>query len=200
MSVILAIGAHFDDIEIGCAGTLFQHVSNGDVVLLSILNADENKTGLSQDRFKEQIESLKLLNIPYDNLILFNGDRVYRNSRIIGELDKIKPDIIYVPSEKDTHQDHRRCFEIGQSIGRKRSMTTLMYHCGSSIDFNPNLFNIINWDEKFKILKCFSSQIICRSINIDIIKAKERYFATLISEKENDHAEGFVSRKMRYFI
>ena len=29
---VLAIGAHFDDIELGCAGTLAKHVANGDDV------------------------------------------------------------------------------------------------------------------------------------------------------------------------
>lgn len=200
MRTILAIGAHFDDIEIGCAGTLIKHIFRGDNVLLSVLNADENKTGSSQDRFDEQVKSLKLLNISYDDLIIFNGNRIYGDDKIIGDLDKINPDIIYIPWGKDTHQDHRKCFEIGQSVGRKRNISTLMYHCGSSVDFNPNLFNIINWDKKLKILNCFKSQIKCKSINIDIIKAKERYFATLISDEENDYSEGFIVKKMRYLI
>ena len=75
-----------------------------------------------------------------------------------------------------------------------------MYHCGSSIDFIPNLFNLIDWQKKLNILNLFETQIHHGAINIDIIKAKERYFATLISDQEDAYAEGFVSRKMRYVV
>jgi len=200
MSIILAIGAHFDDIEIGCAGTLLQHSKKDDSIIISILNANEMKTGAVADRYKEQTNSLRELSIPINNLILFNGYYLFRDHEIINKLDTIKPDIIYIPWEKDSHQDHRRCSEIGISVGRKRNITTLMYHCGSSIDFNPNLFNIIDWNKKLHILNLFKTQIHHGSINLDIIRSQERYFATLISDKEDDYAEGFVIKKMRYIV
>ena len=200
MKKILAIGSHFDDIEIGCAGTLYQHVQKGDEIFVSVLNADENKTGSVTDRFKEQTSSLAELDIDVNHLILLNGYRLYKEFEIVNKFDIIKPDIIYIPWEKDTHQDHRRCSEIGQSVGRKRYVTTLMYNCGSSIDFNPNLFNIIDWDKKIKILNYFKTQINRKAINIDIIKSKERYFATLVSDEEDKYAEGFIARKMRYVV
>lgn len=34
---ILAIGAHFDDIEIGCGGALAKHVANGDRVFCQVI-------------------------------------------------------------------------------------------------------------------------------------------------------------------
>ncbi|MBT4121542.1 PIG-L family deacetylase, partial [bacterium] len=34
---VLAIGAHFDDIELGCGGTVARHVSNGDNVIMLVL-------------------------------------------------------------------------------------------------------------------------------------------------------------------
>jgi LmbE family N-acetylglucosaminyl deacetylase len=200
MKRILAIGSHFDDIEIGCAGTLYQHVQKGDDIYVSILNADENKTGDPTYRLAEQKRSLEKLDIDFSHLILFNGFKVYNDYEIISKLDEIRPDIIYIPWEKDSHQDHRRCFKIGQSVGRKRYISTLMYHCGSSIDFKPNLFNMIDWNKKIDILNKFETQIFHGAINIDIIKAKERYFATLISDKEDKYAEGFIARKMRYMV
>jgi LmbE family N-acetylglucosaminyl deacetylase len=200
MKTILFIGSHFDDVEIGCAGIMRDQIINGDEIYISVLDANEGRTGSPEDRFKEQCESMDLLKLDLSNLILFNGERLHTIDGIINRLDKFKPDIIYIPWEKDTHQSHRRCFEVGQSIGRKRNITTLMYHCGSSIDFNPNLFYIIDWEKKIEILNCFRTQIDCESINIDIIKAQERYFATLISDKEDEYAEGFVVKKMRYVI
>jgi LmbE family N-acetylglucosaminyl deacetylase len=200
MKRVLAIGAHFDDIEIGCAGTLLQHSQKGDSIFVSILNAHEEKTGLVADRFKEQTNSLEKLDIDFSHLILFNGFKLYHDHEIIKKLDIIEPDIIYIPWDKDSHQDHRICSGVGLSVGRNRKVSTLMYHCGSTIDFNPNLFNIIDWIKKLDILNCFETQIRHGAINIDIIKAQERYFATLISEEKDAYAEGFVSRKMRYVV
>ncbi|WP_169704462.1 PIG-L deacetylase family protein [Candidatus Kuenenia stuttgartensis] len=34
---VLAVGAHFDDIELGCSGTLIKHVKNGDKVIMLVV-------------------------------------------------------------------------------------------------------------------------------------------------------------------
>ena len=36
---VLAIGAHPDDLELGCAGTLARHVADGDAVTLLVVTA-----------------------------------------------------------------------------------------------------------------------------------------------------------------
>ena len=72
MKKILAMGSHFDDIEIGCAGTLLQHVNNGDKIFLSILNANEKKTGSVEERFEEQKSSMIELGVDFNNLMIFN--------------------------------------------------------------------------------------------------------------------------------
>ena len=195
---ILAMGSHFDDIEVGISGTLLKHSANGDNIKIAILSSDEDRTGNPKIRLNEQMESLKLMGIPTKNLILIGMKDNY--SDIVKLLDEIKPDVIYAPYKNDTHQDHRRTSKIAQSIGRKINITTIFYSAGSSINFYPNLFSIINVDKKMEILKCFKSQIKCKAINLNRQKKNESYWGTFVSEDKYVYAEGLIIKKMIYQI
>ena len=61
MKKVLAIGAHFDDVEVGVGGTLLKHVHNFDQVVIAVLDCREFRTGNPDIRYKEQLESLKLI-------------------------------------------------------------------------------------------------------------------------------------------
>lgn len=196
---IVVISSHFDDAEIGCAGTILQHMLKGHHVKFYVINSDEHLTGDPSVRFAEQRASKGcfLKYSKYKNLEIQPLREEQIDKDIIGMIDEELPDILFVPWEHDTHQDHRRSSIIGQAVGRKRPIQTFFYSSGSTYDFNPTIFNPIDFDKKREILKCFSSQIKCGAINIDIIEKREAYWASLISMTEK-HAEGFIARKMRY--
>ena len=195
---ILAIGAHYDDIEIGCGGTLIKHMANGDELYFGITSSDEHRTGDIIDRYKEQMESAIILGIDPSVIYRFSyHDEVHD---IIGELDYIEPDIVFVHYEFDTHQDHRRASIIGHAVGRKRNITSIFYDSGSSYNFQPNVFSMIDYDKKHKLIECFASQIELGAVNADIIKKKNEHWATLLTEEGGRYAEGFISRKMIYEV
>ena len=196
--IILAMGAHFDDVETGSGGTLLKHVEKGDLVYVAILSSDEHRTGIPKIRNKEQRNAIKLLGLPKENLILFKC--VDEAPKIISKLDKLKPNLIYTPYENDTHLDHRRCSRIGQSVGRKRNITTMFYYCGSSIDFSPNLFSFFDYDKKMKLINCYKTQIECGALKLDRRRKMESYWATIVSEDEDRYAEGLIVRKMIYEV
>ena len=198
MKRVLAIGAHFDDIEIGVGGTLLQHIHNLDQVVIAVLDSGEFRTGDPEIRYNEQLESLKLMNL--NRNYLFTYEQNVKDSDIIGKIDLTQPTIVYAPYEKDTHQSHRRASIIGQAIGRKKDITTLFYDCGSSYEFYPNLFSLINFTKKIELINCFKTQIERGAINLDIIKSKESYYASLISGDPSQYAEGFIVRKMKYEV
>lgn len=195
---IAAIGAHFDDVEIGCGGTLQKHVKNGDKVYIVITSADEFRTGLPETRMKEQLEAMKLLGLPRSRLITFSRDLPVEY--IVSNLDKFQFDLVFAHYQEDTHQDHRRSSYIAQSVGRKRSVTTIFYESGSSLRFQPNIFSVIDFDFKLKLLQSYQSQINRQSISIDIIRRKNHYLGSLISDDPDVYAEGFVVWKMRYLL
>jgi len=193
---IAAIGAHFDDVEIGCGGTLQKHVKNGDEVYIVITSADEFRTGLPESRMKEQLEAMKLLSLPRSRLITFSRDLPIEH--IISKLDEFQFELVFAHYQEDTHQDHRRSSLIAQSVSRKRTMTTIFYESGSSLRFQPNIFSIIDFDFKLKLLESYKSQIDRQSINIDIIRKKNHYLGSLVSDDVDTYAEGFVVWKMKY--
>ena len=193
---ILAIGAHYDDIEIGCGGTLMKHISDGDEIYYAITSADEYRTGPPEERLIEQCDVLKRMGIQTTAMTLFSyKDELHT---IIGSLDSLNPDIVFTHFENDTHQDHVRASIIGQAIGRKRGTTTVFYDSGSSYNFSPNVFSMIDFEEKMYLLEFYKSQIHAEAINLDIIKRKNAYWSTIITNNPTEYAEGFVVRKMRW--
>jgi LmbE family N-acetylglucosaminyl deacetylase len=195
MKTILAIGAHYDDVEMGCGGTLCQHVKNGDKVYVAITSSDDPYAGSTKERGKEQKKCDSITG--FETIMFKISDPI---SKVIGKLDLIKPNIIFSMYEKDTHQDHRRAFQIGASVGRKKHITTYTYDSGSAYEFYPNIFNLIDFSEKEKLISCFKSQIERGTVKVDIIKNKEMYWASLVCDDVGAYAEGFVVRKLKYHI
>lgn len=196
---VLAIGAHYDDVEIGCGGTLLKHIERGDEVHLGITSSDEERTGDMRHRYQEQILSAGIMGLDLRYIYRFSyfSEEVHD---IIGKLDKVEPDIVFTHYEFDTHQDHRRASIIGQAVGRKRHITTMFYDSGSSYDFQPTVFSMIDYSKKYQLISCYRSQIELGAISTDIIKKKNEFWATLLTDEVNQHAEGFISRKMIYEV
>ncbi len=197
MRKVLALGAHYDDVEVGVGGTLLKHVLAGDEIFVVITSSGEHRTGNIITRLGEQKESLSLIGIPDKNLLLYDENQ--NDFDIIGALDKLKVDVIYTMFEFDTHQSHIRCSRIGQSVGRKLEAQVIFYNSGSSYDFQPNIFSIIDFEFKKRLLNCFKSQIALNAVDIDIIRRRESFWASIIT-KEPCYAEGFIVRKMLYTI
>ena len=197
MKKILALGAHYDDVEIGVGGTLLKHVQGGDTVFIAVTSSNESRTGSVSIRYKEQIKALSLINIPTCNLLLFSDEQ--NDFDIIGKLDSLDVDVVYSMFEFDTHQAHRRSSYIGQSVGRKLTKQVVFYNSGSSYNFTPNAFSIIDFDFKRKLLNCFESQINLSAIDVDIIQRRESFWASLIVDYPA-YVEGLLVRKMLYIV
>lgn len=84
-----------------------------------------------------------------------------RTIRIIEEIiNKIKPDIIYTHTYKDTHQDHRNTGYATLSAGR-RCKKIFMYESPTTFkEFSPQVFIDISeeFEKKKEIMRVFSSQ------------------------------------------
>jgi len=201
MKRILAVGAHYDDIEIGCGGTIIKHAQKRDRIFFGITSSDEQRTGDMKDRYVEQVLSAGIIGIDRRDIFRFSyNNTIDEVHDIVGQLDYLKPDIVYTQHELDTHQDHKRASIIGQAVGRKRHITTVFYDSGSAYNFQPNVFSMIDFSSKEKLIKCFKSQIKLGAINIDIVKNKDLYWGSLISKSINKYAEGFMVRKMKWEI
>lgn len=112
---ILAIGAHFDDVEFGCGGTIAKHVKNGDRVTIYVATTSEygNYDGTpyrdAKSALKEGQKAAKILgaDLICDN---YEAKKLPYNFELIEKLNKIiddlKIDLIYTHWDHDIHQDH----------------------------------------------------------------------------------------------
>ncbi|MBU2685599.1 MAG: hypothetical protein KKF27_20350, partial [Gammaproteobacteria bacterium] len=116
----------------------------------------------------------------------------------ISELDLIKPDILYMPYELDTHQDHNRASQIGFAVSRHNSSTVLRYLTPTSHSYYPNYLSVIDMEQKKKLVSLFSSQMDRRPKFMEIMEAQNKYFGSLIPG-DGHYAEGFcLFRKVQY--
>src|SRR5262245_58316645 len=112
---VLAVGAHPDDVEIMCSGTLLSlHQLGHEVHVASLTLGDCGSVELSADeirgiRHREAMKACDLMNVTYhhagfDDLCIFNDDK--SNRRVTALLREVAPEIVITHSPNDYISDH----------------------------------------------------------------------------------------------
>ncbi len=201
---ILAIGAHPDDIEIGCGGTLAKFSQAGHTISLFVVT-DGSAGGEEKIRQKEQEVAAELLKTSH----LFWGN--YRDTEIVVSKEIIKkfetiihqanPDIIFVNYPEDTHQDHRHLAQITISATRF-IRNVLFYETPTSTNFQPNVYVDIGeryLHLKHQLLKAHHSQINKTNIAdisiLDVASSNAQFRGT---QSRVTYAEAF--KPLRFFL
>jgi len=163
---VLAIGAHPDDIELGCGGTIARHVAAGDRVAMLVVTYGEVGPGNVEQRVIEQERATEVLgvntllwgrDIPDCRVSLHELDLVHQIEEALRSLDAT---IVYTHSPNDSHQDHRAVALC--TMGAARGVSSVMsYGAPSALQFNPTTFVDISdsLDKKIDALMCHASQV-----------------------------------------
>jgi LmbE family N-acetylglucosaminyl deacetylase len=112
---ILCLGAHSDDIEIGCGGTILhlaQQYPNVefDWVVFSAIGVRGDEARRAAELFAgKALRSLHLKNFK-DGFLPFAGAEI--KTVFEEELKAIVPDIVFTHNRNDAHQDHRLLAEL----------------------------------------------------------------------------------------
>ncbi|MFT4062381.1 MAG: bacillithiol biosynthesis deacetylase BshB1 [Edaphocola sp.] len=110
---ILAVGVHPDDIELGCAGTLLNHIRKGQLAgALDLTRGELGSRGTVESRQEEAMAAAKLMGLAMrENLQMadgfFTNDQEHQ-LKIIRILRQYKPDIVLANALADRHPDHGR--------------------------------------------------------------------------------------------
>lgn len=114
---ILILAPHVDDGELGCGGTMAKFIGEKKQVFYVAFSSAEKsiREGLPKDTHrKEMREAMKVFKIPDKNISLFEFEaRNYLHFRqeilegMVKIRKRIKPDLVFLPSTFDTHQDHQ---------------------------------------------------------------------------------------------
>ncbi len=153
---VLFLGAHPDDIELGC-GALIHHIK-GMSDLLCVTLSDNQKNPLLKNVVDEQYKSMERLGVPKEK-VMFGPftTRIFHDSRqeILEYFLKLRndfqPDIIFVHSKQDVHQDHNTMTE--EALRAFRGITVLGFDVvRSSHGFFPHfLVEVTEEDVNAKI-------------------------------------------------
>ncbi len=171
---IFAVGAHLDDIEIACGGTLAKAVEAGHEVKVLIMSKSgyTNKEGNIQRSDEvavvEGINALHTLGITDIEILDFPTKDIPFRSDIVNAIDlrisQFDPDIVFTHHPFDTHQAHEGVSKA--TIAAARRKNTLFFYepitpSGRSyVAFKPMLYVDIEstLDKKIESLKCHTSE------------------------------------------
>jgi LmbE family N-acetylglucosaminyl deacetylase len=180
---ILAIGAHPDDVEFGCGGTLFKYGRQGHELYLLVMT-DGSGGGDPAVRRREQERSAEILRVRKvfwsdyrDTALPVDQELIRRLEEVIGG---VQPDFIFVHHQDDTHQDHRHLSTCTVTATRY-TRNVLFYEGPTTQNFSPSVFVDIDsaLASKIESLEAHASQVSKTNIEgltiLDIARASAHF-------------------------
>lgn len=171
---ILAIGAHLDDVEIACGGSVARAVHHGHEVKMLVLS-DSSYASYDgvvyrtvEQALEEGLEAARAVGVTDLEILDFSTKDIPHDSTVVeaieASMDRFKPDLIFTHWPFDTHQAHRNTGLSTVSAGRYYT-SILMYEpmmpSGRSYTpFRPQVYVDISAhiEEKLESLRAHESQ------------------------------------------
>jgi LmbE family N-acetylglucosaminyl deacetylase len=180
--VVLAIGAHPDDVEIGVGGILLRHADAGhDVNVLTLTGGEHG--GDAAERAAESQYAAEILGARLFHESLQDtevGDRGETIGAIKRVIDESGATTIYTHTSKDVHQDHRNVHNATLVAARGLPRVYCYQAPSTTVDFRPTRFVGIDEviDRKIEAIGAFASQTAIRTyLDEELLRATARYWA-----------------------
>jgi len=217
---VLVFGAHPDDIEIGCGGTLIKLTDAGrSVVLVDMVRGELGTRGSAQIRGQEATAAAEILGVTArENLELEDGNvrsTPEAKHKVAEVVRRWKPQMVFVPYWEDRHPDHAHAsvlayegiflaglprYETGQEAYRPDQ---LIYYMGW-VEFEPTFIVDITdqFEQKMEAIYAYSTQF-KREASPDpqtwltseetnwFMRSRMAYYGSLIGKR---YGEGFLIR------
>jgi LmbE family N-acetylglucosaminyl deacetylase len=201
MRNVLAVGAHPDDIELGCGATLLAHSAAGDLVTMLVMTGGEQGPGDDAaviGRRAEQEEAARILGAG----LLWGGLRdcsLTPDAATVAVVERAiqatDADLVYVHAPDDSHQDHRATAAAALSAGRRLSRV-LHYQSPSTLTFSPTTFVDVTayLSGKLAALRAHASQVeLSAMVEPDAVVASARHWG---AQARIGYAEAFTPTRM----
>jgi LmbE family N-acetylglucosaminyl deacetylase len=199
---VLAIGAHSDDIEIGCGGTVLRLVEDGLAasvgwVVLSAAGERAEEARASAASFLKQAPEHEVVVRGFrDGFLPYEG---YQVKEFFEELKRFDPDLVLTHRRADVHQDHRLVGELTWNTFRNHLVLEYEIPKYEGDLGQPNLFVTLDrshCERKIELLmEGFRSQRDRRWFTEDTFWSLLR-LRGLESNSPSTYAEAFHARKL----
>ena len=222
---ILAFGAHPDDVEMGCGGTIAKSTALGKIVgIIDLTKGELGTNGTPELREKEanlasEIIGAKFrLNLEFQDGFIFNNKE--NQIEVVKAIRKFRPDIILSPTQIDRHSDHGKASDLIYEAAFLSGLAKLETKHENKVqnpwrprinlnyqqwnDFKPDVIIDISEfiETKKEAIMAFKSQVLKDSntkstkINSDNFIESIKYRAKNFGRLiDKEYAEAFQSRK-----
>ncbi|SHI77400.1 bacillithiol biosynthesis deacetylase BshB1 [Mesonia phycicola] len=152
---ILAIGAHPDDVELGCAGTLAKEISKGKKVgILDLTRGELGTRGSAEIRDKEAKAAAEILGVSVRENLAFSDGFFINNAshqlEVIKIIRKYRPEIVLCNAIDDRHIDHGKGSKLVSDacfLSGLRRIETIHQNNHQNAWRPKQVFHYIQWKE-----------------------------------------------------
>jgi bacillithiol biosynthesis deacetylase BshB1 len=178
---VLAIGAHPDDIDLSCGGTVIKLAGQGYKVGITDLTEGELGTRGSRDLRLKEAEAARIIlgAIVRDNLQITDGNienTVENRLRLIRIIRRYRPDVLLIPHHTDRHPDHEHAHLLSREawfyaglekiatedlgVSQEPWRPRVYYHFMQWFEFIPSFIVDVSaeYDRRMEAVRAFRSQ------------------------------------------
>ncbi len=219
----MAIGAHPDDIELGCGGTVLKLAAMGRKgVIVDMTDASMGTRGTPEIRAREAKAAAKLMGVSRVNLGLPDGrlaDGWDAQKLVIDAIRAWRPKVVITHHASEEHPDHEVTARIVKQAAYKAGLAKL--DCAGQAYRPGRVFHFIgmeahtpsfcvdiseHWEAKLKAIMCYKSQFhnpdarafkgktdLASPAFLDFLTVRNRYWGTRIKRR---YAEAFTCAEL----
>lgn len=179
---VLAIGAHPDDVELGCSGILIKEVKRGKKVgIIDLTQGELGTRGTIETRYQEAADAAMIMGIHVrENLKMRDGFFVNDEAhqmQLIAALRKYKPEIVIGNILEDRHPDHGKagsliydaCFLSGlkqvktydeNNVEQEKWRPKYLLHYLQDRFYEPDVIVDVSdvWEQRMETIKAYKTQ------------------------------------------
>lgn len=218
---IVAFGAHADDVELGCGGTLLEATRRGQKFgIVDLTHAEMGTRGDPETRRRESLAAAKVLGAEFRERLDF-GDGNLATGReqelaLIRIIREWRPSMLLAPWPDDRHPDHTRTGQLVTDAwfyaglakietGQKAHRPDLVAYYLQNYQIQPSFVVDVtrSFARKMKAIRAYGSQFhdpesnepltfIAKEGFLPMIEARARHFGALIG---TDFGEAFYTKQ-----